>query len=53
MIKCPNCGSAAQPKLVFTDDEDRPVEAICKEYECGCGCEFRIIYKVSSIKIIN
>lgn len=32
-MKCPNCGSTAQVKLVRVKyDRD--------EYKCGCGCEF-------------
>jgi hypothetical protein len=37
MIKCPNCGSTAQVKLIkkeFRHDDWEWDE----EYECGCGC---------------
>jgi hypothetical protein len=33
MIKCPNCGSTAQVRLILVKyDRD--------EYKCGCGCRF-------------
>ena len=44
MIKCPNCGSTAQPKLenLYFHDGNRQVERT-KVYSCGCGCLFKVI----------
>lgn len=38
MIKCPNCGSTAQPKVVATEynEDGWTIEAI-RTYKCGCG----------------
>ena len=49
MIKCPNCGSTAQPKVdtqvilenLYFHDGNRQVERI-KVYSCGCGCLFKV-----------
>lgn len=38
MIKCPNCGSSAQVKVIkveFKEDSRGPIRYIT--YECGCG----------------
>ena len=52
MIKCPNCGSTAQLKLTWQDDE-APTSYHYKEYKCGCGCRFRIEYAVNAVKVIE
>lgn len=38
MIKCPHCGSTAQPKLTYTRwiENGWEVERVCT-YKCGCG----------------
>jgi hypothetical protein len=45
MIKCPHCGSSAQPKRVtgplISDNEIYFYEV----YECGCGCRFEVLYE--------
>ena len=38
-IKCPNCGSTAQVKLVREDCSSYDTKKT-KEYVCGCGCRF-------------
>ena len=38
-IKCPACGSTAQPELVYLDHRSNCTRK--KDvYECGCGCRF-------------
>ena len=56
MIRCPNCGSTAQLKVV----DMGIVEDLCgairfKTYECGCGYVFttRTYYKQSSDEMIS
>ena len=39
MIKCPNCGSTAQVKEIFSN-YSTSIKALCKSYKCGCGCLF-------------
>jgi hypothetical protein len=43
MVKCPNCGSTAQPELqnLYFHDGNRQVERI-KVYSCGCRCLFKV-----------
>lgn len=40
-MKCPTCGSSAQPKLVDTDYRENgwTIEKI-RHYKCGCGTDF-------------
>lgn len=46
MIKCPNCGSTAQIKLIGTD---YPTYSHCIEtWRCGCGCVVRRTMKETS-----
>ena len=41
MSKCPNCGSTAQPKLLFTEyNNDKLGVEIVHTYFCGCGCTY-------------
>ena len=40
-MKCPNCGSTAQPLLI--DHETyvwKEIVSVYLIYECGCGCRF-------------
>lgn len=39
MIKCPNCGSTAQPKLQKIEEEELTCYTIevTRTYKCGCG----------------
>ena len=41
MVKCPNCGSTAQPRI---DDHEtyiwKDIVAVYLIYKCGCGCRF-------------
>ena len=47
-FKCPNCGSTAQPHLqskpIIKDDN-----TIVQKFECGCGCSFSAVYKLTEI----
>ena len=36
MIKCPNCGSTAQPRRLGSTESENTVIEI---YECGCGAK--------------
>lgn len=39
MIKCPNCGSTAQVKILF---HYKYWDGSCHtKYHCGCGCAFQ------------
>ena len=41
MMKCPNCGSFAQLRVVKTDyNEDVWTISVIRHYECGCGIRF-------------
>ena len=56
MIKCPNCGSSAQVKVIDVEFEDDLFGIIrYKTYKCGCGRLFltRTYYKASSNEIID
>lgn len=48
MIKCPNCGSTAQLKLMFADDLDERANAdlnwVHQYFHCGCGCDFKVTW---------
>lgn len=38
MIKCPKCGSSAQPKVIDTQYiEDGWTIEVVRTYKCGCG----------------
>lgn len=39
MIKCPNCGSTAQPKLQEITEQELTCYTIeiTRTYKCGCG----------------
>jgi hypothetical protein len=41
MVKCPNCGSSAQPKVVATEyiENGWTIEVV-RTYKCGCGQMF-------------
>ena len=39
MIKCPNCGSTAQVREIFSN-YSTSIKAQCNSYKCGCGCLF-------------
>ena len=52
-MKCPNCGSSSQPKLVDTEyKEDGWDIEVIRHYKCGCTTEFIgvTIYKSDGIE---
>ena len=51
-MKCPNCGSTAQVRLVW-EDESKTTQRCYKEYKCGCGCHFRATYGLVKVKILE
>ena len=51
-MKCPNCGSTAQVRLVW-EDESKSTQRRYKEYKCGCGCRFKATYGLVNIKILK
>ena len=51
MIKCPKCGSTAQVKCTWMDDEPYATD-IYREYNCGCGCNFFVTYRIANVEII-
>ena len=56
MVKCPNCGSTAQVRVIEVEFEEDPCGAIrYKTYKCGCGRIFltRTYYTASSNEIID
>ena len=46
MIKCPNCGSSAQVKQVWTNYYNEYTQNLVNEYTCGCGCQFTMVFKL-------
>ena len=51
-IKCPNCGSTAQIELVW-EDRDSYSTTKTKEYFCGCGCQFEVIFEAKKTNILT
>lgn len=51
-VKCPNCGSGAQTRLIWEDATRYSTELI-REYRCGCGCTFRAIFEVKETNILK
>lgn len=52
MISCPNCGSTAQIKCIYTDGE-APTEEKYVAYRCGCGCSFLVTYKAIEVQAVK
>jgi transposase-like protein len=44
MIKCPHCGSTAQPKRVGITSVSANGKYFCENYKCSCGCYFEALY---------
>ena len=46
MVKCPNCGSTAQLKVICGDDlndiHSASLNWVCMHLKCGCGYKFHI-----------
>lgn len=45
MIKCPNCGSTAQVKLVCQPFISVNTLYLTEGFECGCGAHFSVEYE--------
>lgn len=45
MVKCPNCGSTAQVKLVCPPFISDNGQVLTEGFDCGCGCHFSVEYK--------
>ena len=52
MVKCPNCGSTAQPELVYLDSTSNRTEKK-DDYICGCGCRFTARYLLVETEILE
>ena len=50
MIKCPNCGSTAQVKSMWSNNSNTMSN---HEYICGCGCHWVDRYEFIRRDIIN
>ena len=50
-VKCPKCGSTAQPKHMYTWNFADTKKGIVKGYRCGCGCAFEHRYALVEITI--
>ena len=54
MIKCPNCGSTAQVKLLSIRANGDEFLVVKREYGCGCGSTFKTVqyYDAQSREVI-
>ena len=52
-IKCPKCGSSAQPKKVssFSWQTAHLSKGKTDNYVCGCGCKFMAKYKLEKVEV--
>ena len=53
MIKCPNCGSTAQPKLKTPPRLYPDIDAIKIQRKCGCGCVYNVWYTLAEVRIVS
>ena len=53
MMRCPHCGSTAQPKLNTSPSIYKKGELVITTHKCGCGCVFERRYTLSEIKIVT
>jgi hypothetical protein len=51
-IKCPNCGSTAQPELVYLDSTSNNRDKK-DDYICGCGCRFTAHFALIRTEILE
>lgn len=55
-MRCPNCGSSAQPKVLSTEyHEDGWEIEVVRHYKCGCGAHFvgKSYYNCEGYEIIE
>ena len=49
MVKCPNCGSTAQVKVLCADDLNQiwvgSLNVVYQHLYCGCGCVFARLFE--------
>ena len=50
-IVCPVCGSASQIRVY--DIGFQYSSEITKEYICGCGCAFAVVFEAVKVKVID
>lgn len=50
-IKCPDCGNSAQIQLL--DNGTNYFSRTYKEYKCGCGCHFEVIFEAVEVCVIK
>ena len=53
MVKCPNCGSSAQPRLSTPPSVYEKGNLIVTTHKCGCGCVFQRHYTITEVKITS
>ena len=53
MIKCPNCGSTAQPKLNTPPSVYNMGALVITTHKCGCGCVFERRYTIHDVVIVS
>ena len=57
MIKCPNCGSTAQVKVISAHIGCTALNmaegAIEAKLKCGCGCEFQYVGTLEEAGLLN
>ena len=44
MIKCPHCGSTAQPRRVGITSTSANGRYFVEQYKCGCDCRFEALF---------
>jgi hypothetical protein len=49
-IRCPNCGSSAQPELVYQDNTSNQKD---KKDDYICGCRFRAHFALIQTEILD
>ena len=52
-IKCPKCGSTAQPKISTPPSVYKKGNLIVTTHKCGCGCVFQRHYTIIEVKIMD
>ena len=53
MIKCPNCGSTAQPKLKSSPILYSNIDAIKIQRKCDCGCVYNVWYTLAEVREVK
>ena len=50
MIKCPHCGSTAQPRIVGNVMVSENGRYFSEVYKCGCGCSFEALFPRAEVE---